>query len=171
MKRRQRSNTNTAKGSCFTVYNLKGIVGDDNSFRGPPCIYPCTPRFKSPPWCAPCVCVCVSAVCLPCIQPNLLISTETWHGHLCIFSPHSQLQTDAPTQFPPRQPHLLGCCVLLAGFVLWGPRGGCHPTNEFLLTSQLSIKEPVWQQPSQRPQQLFVLGRLVLFIPGPHVEL
>lgn len=70
-------------------------------------------------------------VCMLCIQCSLLISTETRHWHLCIFSLFSWLQTDAPTQSLLQQRRLLSCYSPLSGFVLWGPWEGVIPQMNF----------------------------------------
>ena len=48
-----------------------------------------------------------------------------------------------------------------------GTTGGCHPTNEFLFASQLSIKEPVGALTTS--PQLFTPCKRLLFIPAPHL--
>lgn len=112
-----------------------------------------------------------------CIQQTLLISTETWHRHLCIFSPHTSSlalsHTPAHTHTymhtyiharphcfpPPRPPDSPSWNIPLMGFVLWGY--GRVSSHKWISPHiPLSIKEPVCAPTAARrtPLQLFVLS-------------
>lgn len=107
-----------------------------------------------------------------CIQQTLLISTETWHRHLCIFSPHTSSlalsHTPAhmhtcihaqPHCYPPRPPDSPSWNIPLMGFVLWGY--GRVSSHKWISPHiPLSIKEPVCAPTAARrtPLQLFVLS-------------
>lgn len=119
------------------------------------------------------LCVCVH-LCMHvwygelCAQQSLLISIETWHRHLCIFSPHSSIcstptpirsHTHTHTLTPNITPHppshnipLMGVCAV----GLW------ESVISQIISPHipLSIKEPVCVPTAARstPLQLFVLS-------------
>lgn len=120
-----------------------------------------------PPFCSLCVCTCMHVwYAVPCMRHSLLISIETWHRRLCIFSPRSSIFPDAHTHTQthpppplPLLPILRATTSLSRGFVLWG----CRRASSHKWISPhipLSIKEPVCAATAARstPLQLFVLS-------------
>lgn len=98
---------------------------------------------------------------------SLLISTETWHRHLCIFSPRSAIcpsytHTHSPSSF-------LQATTSLSWGLCCGALGECHPTNEFLLTTLSPLKNlfVLLQQLAVLPCSCFCSQTqvLVIYIP------